>query len=70
MDWYDDWLLSSTSFLKQNLGFIHEGNCFIDELMKERGSGPSAFIVFECSETLMKHVARVYGMASPKGPID
>ena len=38
--------------------------------MKERGSGPSAFIVLEFLETLMKHVARVYGMASPKGLID
>ena len=37
--------------------------------MKERGSGPSAFIVFECLETLMKHEARVYEMASPKGLI-
>ena len=29
----------------------------------------SAFIVFECLETLMKHEARVYEMASPKGLI-
>ena len=37
--------------------------------MKERGGGPSAFSVFECLETLMKHKARVYSMASPKGLI-
>ena len=37
--------------------------------MKERGTGPSAFIVFEFSETLMKHKARVYRMASPKALI-
>ena len=29
--------------------------------MNERGSETSAFIVFECLETLMKHEARVYG---------
>ena len=39
------------------------------KLMKERGGGPSAFIVFECLETLMKHEARAYEMASPKGLI-
>ena len=37
--------------------------------MRERGSGPSAFIVLERLETLMKHEAGVYGMASPKGLI-
>ena len=37
--------------------------------MRERGSGPNAFIVFECLETLMKHEAGVYEMASPKGLI-
>ena len=37
--------------------------------MKERGGGPSVFIVFEFLETLMKHEARVYRMASPKGLI-
>ena len=37
--------------------------------MKERDSRPSAFIVFESLETLMKHKARVYEMASPKGLI-
>ena len=37
--------------------------------MNERSSRPSAFIVFECLETLMKHEARVYEMASPKGLI-
>ena len=37
--------------------------------MKERGSRPSALIVFECLETLMKHEARVYRMDSPKGLI-
>ena len=37
--------------------------------MNERGSETSAFIVFECLETLMKHEARVYRMASPKGLI-
>ena len=34
--------------------------------MNERGSETSAFIVFECLETLMKHEARVYRMASPQ----
>ena len=29
MDWYDDWLLSSTFFLKKNLSFKQEGDCFI-----------------------------------------
>ena len=38
--------------------------------MNERGSGPSAFIVLEFLETLMKHEARVYIMASPEGLID
>ena len=38
------------------------------KLMRERGSGPSA-TVFERLETLMKHEARVYEMASPKGLI-
>ena len=38
--------------------------------MNERGSGPSAFSVFECLETLMRHESRVYRMASPKGLID
>ena len=38
--------------------------------MKERDGRPSAFIVFECLETLMKHEARVYRMASPKSLID
>ena len=74
MDWYDDWLLSSTYFIRQNLCFIHEGDCFIrvskheetDERTRQR---PSAFIVLECLETLMKHEARVYRMASPKGLI-
>ena len=37
--------------------------------MNEQGSETSAFIVFECLETLMKHEARVYRMASPKGLI-
>ena len=40
------------------------------KLMNERGSGPSVFMVLECLETLMKHEARVYRMASPKGLID
>ena len=39
------------------------------KLMNERSSRPSAFIVFECLETLMKHEARAYEMASPKGLI-
>ena len=37
--------------------------------MNERSSRPSAFIVFECLETLMKHEARAYEMASTKGLI-
>ena len=37
--------------------------------MNERGNWPSAFIIFECLETLMTHEARVYKMASPKGLI-
>ena len=38
--------------------------------MKVRGRIPSAFIVFECLEILMKHEARaVYEMASQKGLI-
>ena len=36
--------------------------------MNER-SRPSAFIVFECLETLMKHEARAYKIASTKGLI-
>ena len=32
--------------------------------MKARGRRPSAFIVFECLETPMKHEARVFEIAS------
>ena len=32
--------------------------------MKARGRRPSAFIVFECFETPMKHEARVFEIAS------
>ena len=32
--------------------------------MKARGRGPTAFIVFECLETPMKHEARVDEIAS------
>ena len=32
--------------------------------MKARGGRPSAFIVFECLGTLMKHDARVFEIAS------
>ena len=35
--------------------------------MKARCRRPSAFIVFECLEILMKHEARVYEMAPQKG---
>ena len=34
------------------------------KLMKARGRWPSAFIVFECLETPMKHEARVFEIAS------
>ena len=34
------------------------------KLMKARGRRPSAFIVFECLETPMKHEARVFEIAS------
>ena len=34
------------------------------KLMKARGRRPSAFIVFECLETLMKHEPRVFEIAS------
>ena len=37
--------------------------------MNERSSRLSAFLLFECLETLMKHEARAYEMASPKGLI-
>ena len=33
--------------------------------MKARGRRPSAFIVFECLETPMKHEARVFEITSP-----
>ena len=33
--------------------------------MKARGRGPSAFIVFGCLETSMKHEARVFEITSP-----
>ena len=36
--------------------------------MKARGLRPSAFIVFECLETPMKHEARVFEMASQSAP--
>ena len=36
--------------------------------MKARGRRPSAFIVFECLETPMKHDARVFEMASQSAP--
>ena len=32
--------------------------------MKARGHRPSAFIVFECLQTLMKYEARVFEIAS------
>ena len=35
------------------------------KLMKARGRRPSAFIVFECLETPMKHEARVFEITSP-----
>ena len=38
------------------------------KLMKARGRRPSAFIVFECLETPMKHEARVFEMASQSAP--
>ena len=34
------------------------------KLMKVRGRRPSAFIVFECLETPMKHEAQVFEIAS------
>ena len=34
------------------------------KLMKARGRRPSAFIVFECLEPLMKHETRVFEIAS------
>ena len=34
------------------------------KLMKARGRRPSAFTVFECLETRMKHEARVFEIAS------
>ena len=34
------------------------------KLMKARGRRPSAFIVFECLETPMKHEPRVFEIAS------
>ena len=37
--------------------------------MKAQGRRPRAFIVFECLEIQMKHVARVHDMASLKGLI-
>ena len=48
---------------------VSPGFLNMSKLMKERGGGPSAFIVFEFLETLMKHEARVYRMASRKGLI-
>ena len=33
--------------------------------MKARGRRPSAFIVFECLETPMKHEVRVFEITSP-----
>ena len=36
--------------------------------MKARGRRPSAFIVFECLETPMKHETRVFEMASQSAP--
>ena len=38
------------------------------KLMKARGRRPSAFVVFECLETPMKHEARVFEMASQSAP--
>ena len=55
-----------------SLWFIHERDCFIrvskheetDERTRQR-----AECVFKFLETLMKHKARVYSVASPKGLI-
>ena len=38
------------------------------KLMEARGRRPSAFVVFECLETPMKHEARVFEMASQSAP--
>ena len=35
-----------------------------EKQMKARGRRPSAFIVSRCLESLMKHEARVFGIAS------
>jgi len=35
------------------------------KLMKARGRRPSAFNVFKCLETLMKHEAQVFEITSP-----
>ena len=49
--------LSQPSKLRRNLELVSK----LD--LKARGSRPSAFIVFECLETPMKHEARVFEIA-------
>ena len=64
--------LMSNHSAHNSLWFIHERDCFIrvskheetDERTRQR-----AECVFKFLETLMKHKARVYSVASPKGLI-
>ena len=43
---------------------VSSGFLNMRKLMKARGRRPSAFIVFECLETPMKHEPRVFEIAS------
>ena len=64
LDWKQSKTYASYTKVTVSSGFLNTR-----KPMNERGSETSAFIVFECLETLMKHEARVYRMASPKGLI-
>ena len=43
---------------------VSSGVLNTEKVMKARGRRPSAFIVSRCLDSLMKHEARVFGIAS------
>ena len=49
---------------QKRLRVFHRGLANTRKQMKARGRRPSAFIVFECLETPMKHEERVFEIAS------
>jgi len=55
---------SSSRNISKTSASVSSGFPNTRKLMKARGHRPSAFIVFECLETPMKHEARVFEIAS------